>query len=366
MHKLRDNILFGLLFLCLVIHFTFSPLNIIKDLPLNGYYEKPTQTEFNLKNYFSRSYQDSTEKNIRYQFGLFPGFTRIHHQLEYSLFHHIYVKDVSRGANNYLFRYCSTCITDKKFDDAAIDRYLDNYSKLKDSLKAAGKNIVWVIAPDKNIIYSEYLPQPHPVEVDGYYWSFKTALRRKKIQVIDFNELAYREKNKYPFAVSNKGGVHWTQPYAARCFDSLCNYLAATTTISIKNTISYKKTGNPWDPDYDIEKAANLLIPLEKKDHCYFAEIKSRSNSKNKKVLLVGDSFCHAWMWNNWMKNAFSPESEFWYYNREANTIDNTFIKKVDHKNVKEYIQKFDVFILVFSAANMEMLDYNFMKDLNN
>lgn len=365
MQNLKYNILFGFLFLLLIIHFAFSPLNIIMDLPLHGYYEKPKQTAFSLEDYFTRTYQDSTEKSIKYAFGLFPGFTRIHHQLEYSLFDRVFVKDVSRGKNGYIFRYCPGCMTDEEFDEEAIDNYLDNYSKLKDSLKVAGKNIVWIIAPDKNIIYSEYLPQPHPLKIDGFYWSFKNACNRKKVQIIDFNEVAYYEKNKFPFAVSNKGGVHWTQPYAARCFDSLCNYLSVISDISIKNDITYNKTKNPWDPDFDAEQAANLLIPLEKKENFYFAKVLSHSNAKNKKVLLIGDSFCHAWMWNNWMKNAFSPESEFWYYNREANTIDNTFIKTLDHKNVREYTQKFDIFIFLFTAVSVKNLDNGFINDLN-
>jgi hypothetical protein len=332
----------------------------------HGYYEKPSSTAFTLNNYFSRNYQDSTEKNIKYKFGLFPGFTRIHRQIEYSFFNKIHVQDVYKGENGYLFRYSLTSITDKKFEPSALDHYLETYSKLSDSLKAAGKNIVWIIAPDKNIVFSEYLSVPHPAEINGYYWSFKTAIKKKKLPVIDFNELAYREKNRYPFAVSGKGGVHWTQPYAARCFDSLCNYLSAHTSISINNTINYKRTKNPWDPDYDIEQSANLLIPLEGKENCYFADIVSKTNAKNKKALLVGDSFCHAWLWNNWMKNPFGPGSEFWYYNREreAYSFGNTFIKKLDHKNVRDYIRNFDTFIIVFSAANMEMLDYGFINDI--
>jgi len=366
MKDLKLNILFGFLLLCLLLHLAFSPLHIIKDLPLNGYYEKPTKGELTAENYFTHKFQDSTEKYIKYNFGLFPGFTRINHQLEYSLFDQIHVSDVHRGNNEYLFRYCPGCMSENKFASEHINKFIDHYSKFKDSVTASGKSVLWVIAPDKNMVFSEFLSASvgQPTEVNGYYWDLKRSFKQKGIEVIDFNELAFREKNKYPFAVCTKGGVHWTQPYAARCFDSLCNYLSETTSISIKNSIDHKKTGNPWDPDYDIEKSANLLIPLENKENCYFSNIISISNAKNKKILLIGDSFCHAWMWNKWFKNCFSAESEFWYYNRESQKLDNTFIKNLDHQHVRKYISKFDSFIFVFSAANAEMLDYNFMNDL--
>lgn len=357
--------MFGFLLLCFLFHFAFSPLKIIKDQPLSGYYEVPDTVELTVSNYFSRKYQDSAEKYIRHRFGLFPGFTRIHHQVEYSFFNRIHVKDVHIGEHGYLFRYCEGCITNKTFDSLQLENYLNKYLRLQDSLKAAGKNIVWVIAPDKNIVFSEYLHNDleHPDEIYAYYWSLKKAFKRKKIAFIDFNEVAFREKNKYPFEVFNKGGVHWTNAYAARCFDSVCAYLGQKTSIRTENTISYKKVEHPWDPDIDMEAAANLLLPLEQ-DSLYLAEISSRSNAKNKKLLLIGDSFAHAWTWNKWYERCFHSRSEFWYYNREAHKLDNEFKRKVDHKNMRKVISDFDAFIIVFSAANAEYLDYGFMEDL--
>ena len=101
-------------------HFAFYPLHIFKDLPLDGYYKPAENVEFNLSNYFSRRFQDSTEKNINYQFGLFPGFTRIHHQIEYSFFDHVFVRDVYKGKYGYLMRYCKGCISDDGFNENTI------------------------------------------------------------------------------------------------------------------------------------------------------------------------------------------------------------------------------------------------------
>ncbi|MCW3082845.1 MAG: sugar O-acetyltransferase precursor [Bacteroidetes bacterium] len=366
MKKRTLNILFFLLFfICLLLHFLFSPLHLIKDKPLEGYYPKPPETTFNLPDYFSRRYQDTTEKYINYQFGLFPGFTRVHHQLEYSWFNKINVQDVHIGKQGYLFRYVSGYFDDKTFPEGKLDLYIKRYSKFSDSLKAAGKNVIWVIAPDKNIVYSEFLADSvkHPALINGFYQSLKNAFKQNAITYLDFNELGIAEKNKYPFAVCNKGGVHWTQAYAARCFDSVCTYLSGTTAISIKNTISNKKNNTPWTPDVDIEAAANLLMPLEKNNN-YFSTVESQSNVKNKKVLLIGDSFCHVWAWNSWMQQCFSSESEFWYYNREVHQLDDEYIKDRDHAATRSNISKFDTFIILFSAGNVEQLDYGFMEDV--
>ena len=357
--------MFGFLMLCLLLHVAFKPLNIIKDKDLSGYYSVPANIEWNLEDYFSGKYQDSSEKYINYKYGLFPGFTRIHHQIEYSFFNRIHVKDVHIGQNGYLYRYCVGCITTRTFDSLNLEKYLNKYLVIQDSLKACGKNMVWLIAPDKNIVFSEYLPLAlkHDAEVYSYYWTLQKAFKRKGIEFIDFNELAFREKNKYPYEVFNKGGVHWTNAYATRCFDSLSVYLSLKTNIKIKNTISLKKVENPWGPDIDMEEAANLLLPLQQ-DKLFLADMISESNSKSKKLLLIGDSFAHSWTWTKYFTNCFHPKSEFWYYNREVNSLENTFIRNVDHKNTRKTSSEFDTFIIIFNAANAEYLDYGFVDDM--
>ncbi len=365
MQNRKYNILFGILLFCMVIHFAFKPLNLIKDKELAGFYIAPENVALNAENYFSGKFQDSTEKSINYQFGLFPGFTRIHHQIEYSFFNRIHVKDVHIGKNGYLYRYCVGCITEKTFDSLYLEKYLDKYLLLQDSLKTVGKNIVWIIAPDKNIVFSEYLPSnlKQGDKVYAYYWTLQKAFKRKGIDFIDFNELAFREKNKYPYAVFNKGGVHWTNAYAARCFDSVCKYLEKRTDIKIKNTITNRKVEHPWGPDIDMEEAANLLLPLQQ-DRLYLSDVVSESNSKNKKLLLVGDSFAHMWTWTKYYQNCFDSQSEFWYYNREINTLANIHKRMVKHEAVAQNIKDVDLIIIVFNAANAEYLDYGFVEDV--
>lgn len=366
MKKNMHNILFfALFFLCFCTHFLFAPLHLIKDKPLEGYYRKNDSVRFSMKDYFLRRFQDSTDAYINYSFGLFPAFTRIHHQLRYSLFNELNVRDVHPGKNGYLFRYVDGYFSERTFEAARLETYIRRYSAFSDSLKAAGKNVIWVIAPDKNIVYSEYLADNirHTDKINGFYQALKAAFSNAHIPCLDFNAAAIAEKNRYPFAVCNKGGVHWTQAYSARCFDSLCIYLGKTSGIAISNTITTEKKNNPWVPDIDIEAAANLLAPLER-GHNYFSGITSQSNAKNKKLLLIGDSFCHAWAWNGWLQQCFDPASEFWYYNREAHRLDDTFVRSLDHKHTRSTVSGFDTFIILFSAGNVEQLDYGFMEDV--
>jgi hypothetical protein len=92
------------------------------------------------------------------------------------------------------------------------------------------------------------------------------------------------------------------------------------------------------------------------------AKIVSQSNAKNKNLLLIGDSFCHAWMWNKWWEPCFGGQSEFWYYNRDAYKMDNTkIIRNPEKISIRNYIRRFDVIIIEYSAANMEMLDAGFV-----
>ncbi|MBL0328853.1 MAG: hypothetical protein IPP64_05410 [Bacteroidetes bacterium] len=364
MQKRKYNILFGFLILCLLFHLAFKPFNWIKDLDLSGYFTEPEFIGLTAENYFSSQFQDTTEKSLNFNFGLFPGFTRIHHQIEYSFFNRMHVKDVHSGKKGYLFRYCDICMSDRDFGPDYIESFLNKYKVFQDSLKAAGKNIVWVIAPDKNFTFSEYLPEEKHVEqIYPFYWTLRKGFIEKGINFIDFNELAFREKNKFQFEVFNKGGVHWTNAYANRCFDSICSYLSQNTDIKIKNTITLKKINRPWSYDIDMEIAGNLLLPL-KQDNFYSSEIESESNAHNKKLLLIGDSFTHAWVWKKVYSSCFHPESEFWYYNRDLNTLENKYIGPVSRKDTRKNISKFDTFIIVFTALNAEQLTYGFIEDV--
>jgi hypothetical protein len=358
------NVLFFLLVLLLVIHVAFYPFKIIRDLPLNGYYEKPVKPTFSFTNYFSKGFQDSTENYVKYTFGLFPGLTRIHHQVDYSFFGKLNVASIHRGKSGYLFRFGTGAFANRTFAPDAAQKYARQYAMFTDSLKRLGKSSIWIITPDKNDVFREFLPDsiPHPISLNWFYRDFGNALKEKQVDFIDFNEVTFREKNKFPFPVFNKGGIHWTHTYAARCFDSLCNHLSANGSISVHNKIDYKKSTMLWAPDFDIEQSANLLIPLEK-EQLFHADVTCENGCRQKTVLLIGDSFCHAWMWNGWFYNCFSTESEFWYYNREAFKLDNTPLGLVDHKNVRNYLKKFDVIIIAFSAGNVESLDYGFMED---
>ncbi|MFL5763759.1 MAG: alginate O-acetyltransferase AlgX-related protein [Bacteroidia bacterium] len=364
--KKKSSILFWVLFACFALHWLFFPLGIIKDLPLSGYYRLPGKVELSAKSYLNGSFQDSVDLYVGRKMGLVPGFTRVHHQLEYSAFDKLHAYDVHAGLDNYLFRYCPGCITAGTFDKAMLDEYITRYLIFQDSLKAAGKNIVWIIAPDKNFIYSEKLSPElkHPDEISGFYWTLKKEFRRRGVNFIDFNELAWREKNKFEFPVFTKGGVHWSQAYAARCFDSLCQYLSERTPVKIKNEVQYRKADKAWDSDIDMESASNLLIPVSEGPF-YLADVTSESNAKKKKLLLIGDSFTYAWTWPGYVAKCFDPASEFWYYNREENILKgNKVLGELDHSNTRKKIKSFDTFVFVFTALNAENLDYGFMDDV--
>ena len=361
------NILFFVLAILLVLHFLFYPLSIIKDSPLSGSFHVPEKQNFTIPDYLSKRYQDSTEVFLKYNFGLFPGLTRVHNQVEYSFFDKIHVHDVHKGKDGYLHRYVPGYFEGKQFDNYTLNHYLDLLNRFADSLKTSGKIVIWAIAPDKSIVYKETLPSEiaYKEPINLYYESLKNGLRSGKFSYIDFNELAIKEKDKYPFPVCNKGGIHWTQAYSARCYDTLCKFINQLSGTKIEHKINYYMTGTVWGPDYDIENSANLLIPLERDDSCYLAEVAAVKSAKSKKILLVGDSFCHAWMWNKFFEKDFHANSEFWYYNKEASLLDNRVISRNPEKRaIREYISKFDVFVITYSAANANMLDYGFLKDV--
>lgn len=363
----KYTVMFVVLFLFLVLHLLFYPFQLIKDAPLSGYFQKPSAPEFSAEAYFSKALQDSTENYLKYNFGLFPGLTRIHNQLEYSLFDKLNVHDVYKGKEGYLHRYTKDYFEKKTYGSYTLSHYLDLLKRFSDTLALKGKKVIWVITPDKSIVYKETLPEGIDISqpINGYYEEFKAGLKAGKFNYIDFNELAIAEKNVFPFPVCTKGGVHWTQAYAARCFDSLCKYMAAVSDIKIKNKLEYYETGTVWGPDYDIENAANLLVPLERQDSCYLAKVTTESSASTKKLLLVGDSFCHAWMWNKFFKSGISASSEFWYYNRDATLFDNAPIKRnPDNLPINQYIEKFDIVVITFSAGNLYMLDYGFLEDV--
>jgi hypothetical protein len=349
----------------MLFHLLFYPLGLIKDLPLNGFYKLPDTVAFTAENYFSHRFQDSNEVRINQSMGLFPGLTRIHHQIEYSFFDRVHAHDVYKGKNAYLFRYCEGCLSDRTYPSPGIDHFMILYKRFQDSLEAQGKTVVWVIGPDKAFVYNEYLPGDLklPVNFQGFYWSLKESLKKNGVNYIDFNELAYREKNKYPFRSFYRGGVHWTQAYAARCFDSVCRFLESKHFADIRYSMRTHAVNQPWANDIDMERSANLLIPLEDTGF-YNVEIIPDSLQKKKKLLLVGDSFCYPWVWPHQIGFCFAKGSEFWYYNRERDDLFGNPIKNVDHKNMRKQIKDYDLFIILFNPLNAEYIDYDFISDV--
>jgi hypothetical protein len=363
------NVLFVAVILLLLLHLAFSNAEFLRGRPLHGSYQKSAEPRFSPQAYFSLDFQDSTESFVKTNFGFSPPLIRLHHQFEYSVFDRVNVVDVHKGRDGYLFRYAPTYFDGETYVPDTLKNFLKRYAAFGDSMKQKGKKIIWVIAPDKSSVLPEFLPDiiRHRLRspANSFYADFKDQMLARKFDVLDFNALACNEKTKYPFPVFSRVGVHWAHPYAARCFDSLCNYLSAKGAVDLHTEIHSFPVTIPWEPDLDMESAANLMFPLQKEPF-FHATLNCQGQCKQKKVLLIGDSFCYAAMWQGWFASCFSPESEFWYYNREATRINNEPLPALDHSQTHRAVEKFDLIIFLFSAGNLHMLDWGFLKDYHS
>jgi len=370
MHKVLKHTVFVFVFLCFAFPAIQQFFHVFKEIPLEGAYNVPNDSTLNWANWTSGAFQQTFSEATNYRIGFRTDFVRTRNQIDYSFFDQTHVVDVVKGKNNYLFRYSAYFVNGgpRRAEDSIRNDIL-RLRRWQDSLKAKGKFLLYVIAPEKMYYYKEYLPYDTILtpRSNRHYLLYRKYLQQYQCDYIDLNSWFVQNKAKTSHTIFSKGGYHWTQYAAYLGYDSIVNYLRQKTVFSIPRLevqkVKHEKT--PWAPDVDVFKSCNLFVGLNESKFTY-VEVKTDTTRRTTTAVVSADSFFHAIAWPGFFQKTFSPQSTFWYYNREINSPDSKIVQNIEEININDHLDEAQVYIVMYTVLNLEKFDYGFLKILDN
>ena len=227
-----------------------------------------------------------------------------------------------------------------------------------------GKDIIFVLAPGKASFFPEYIPDRYLTEPKGKnnYEGYIEAFKNKGINYIDFNRWFRDNKGQKEFPLYAKCGIHWSKYSEILVADSIIKYIEALRGAELPKVVldSVKENQQNLYEDYDIGNGMNLLFELPVYPMGYPSfHIENKEKTKPVKALVVADSYYWG-MYNYGISRDVFSDGGFWYYNKQVYPESFTQEKAVDQINMEEELAKNDVFILLFTDANLHNFDYGF------
>jgi lipopolysaccharide export LptBFGC system permease protein LptF len=364
--KIR-GVLFFFILILFVIPLVQDKFKFIKLEPLKGAFSETEKKYFSFKNWFSGEYQVQEEKYLNESFGFRNIFVRLNNQLAFNLFNKAKANSVIIGKNNYLFEenyikaYNGT-------DFIGIDSIKHRMQKLKfvyDTLSKLNKSIIMIFAAGKGTFYPEYFPDKYKTKkgITNYEIHLKLA-QEYGLNYIDFNKYFIDNKYKSKYPLYPQYGIHWSNYGSALAADSIIRFIEKTRKIDMPN-LFWTKIDKDYakDVDYDIGDGMNLLFRLKSQ---LMATPKIQFESDNGKtkptVLVVSDSYYWG-MYGFGINRAFSKD-HFWYYNKQIYPESYQSTTDASQLDLKEQIEKHEVFIIMATEANLPDLGWGFIENM--
>ena len=353
--------------------FDFKPLvgEVIK--------EKNKFPTFSIENYRSGLWQKNLEKYISENYGFREPMIRFYSQYLYDFYKQTPVDFVSFGKGKWMFYkhtvddyYGKEMYRWQKDNQTAITSFnneINLTNKFRNILKQYDIDFLWVIVPDKPIIYSEYLPDDtfDTTSINGRKF-FTEKFDSIKLDYIDLNPYYLRIKDTSSYPLFPPTGHHWNFS-AIYGTDSILRYMEKQKNIHLPR-ISYSNFHRSCkfseERDRDIENALNLVRDINLKGvyTSQEADVTFHRDSlvSTPNALFVGNSFV-------WQILDYVPSREvfsdftFLYYNREAYVGHNKTFKPISEINYAEKILSADYVVWVSNAAQIYKCSYNFIED---
>ena len=224
--------------------FIQKSFNVIKMEPLNGAITIPERKIFYIKEWFSGTFQEETEKYLNETFGFRNFFIRLNNQISFFLFSKVHANSVIIGKKDYLYEigYINTYNGE---DFIGNDSTLHRFEKLKsiqDTLKSIKKTFILVFAAGKASFYPEYFPDKYVIKKHGLT-NYKAHLEYAKklgINYIDFNSYFLKLKSKSKYPLYPQYGIHWSNYGSFIACDSIIRYIEHIRKIDMANFFTNK------------------------------------------------------------------------------------------------------------------------------
>lgn len=363
--------MFWILIVLLVIPAIQKEFPLIKIKDLNGDFILAEKPGFSFKAWMDGDFQTKSDKYIEEHIGFRNFLVRMINQIDFSLFRTVHAEGVVVGKKDQMFEfdYIRACTGGDFIGEKIIDYKIRKLKFLQEHLKAE-KNIdlILVFEPAKSSFYPEYIPNRYFNDSSNKtnYRYFTRKAQEYDIEYINFNTYYQSLKDKKPYPLYPRYGIHWSTYGMSFIADSMLKYIEALRNIDMNEVYidSIEVESAPRSADFDIGVTLNLLCPLPQKEPLAYPVYRFEENPAKDKpsVLVIGDSY----YWNifNTMipKYLFKNEA-FWYF--YAKVYPDTYYKEtwVKDLNLKAEIEKQDVIFLMVTERFLHKFGWNFIEE---
>jgi len=370
MQRRVKQFLFLVLMLLLLLPNVQQHLNWPKMKNLKGAISKPKLPQWSWKNLWTGSFQDSLNTYVENNIGYRPDLVRLHNQLQYTLFDTVNAQAVVVGKDGYLFEmnyikalYGIDFVGEEKIiADVEKTIFVDQW------LRKNGKALLVVLAPGKASFFPEFVPDKYrpdtikPTNHDRYY----ELLSNSGVAVIGGNQWFAAMKDTSRYALFPKCGIHWSYYGLGLVFDSVftrMEHLLGRKFVDFEmNDIVV--TDKLRSPDRDLWDGMNLIqkpddYPMPYPKYVFNNPIKDSMPS----VVTVADSYYWQWFGGGYTLRSFRND-QFWYYNAQALTPDNTKARDRKHLDLFTEVSRTDLFMILQTDANMNRYGFGLIDEL--
>lgn len=363
------TLLFGAIVLLLWIPMIQQNFTFYEERPLKGAVVAKEKPQLTVDNWFSGKYQDSLNSFLNQHFGFRNTLVRLNNQKIYELYNIAKANGVIIGKENYLYEenYIKAYLGTDFIGEKKIRAHVEQLKFVQDTLKKLNKDIIFILAPGKGSFFPEYIPEDYLAQKKDTtnYQSFLSYFKTNGINYIDFNKWFRVNKGKTSYPLYAKAGIHWSKYSELIVADSILNYIENLRKTKLPDIIidsTYLSDKNLYE-DYDIGDGMNLLFDLPTYPMAYSSFHFDKTNADTSlNLLVVADSYYWG-MYNYGIPNTVFNSNSFWYYNNEIYYPDGS-VKSPYEIDLEQEIAKTDVFLLLFTDANLHNFDYGFTRDL--
>lgn len=365
-----SNTIKGCLF-CIILGLLLIPLiqnkfEFVKLTPLKGAIVQPEKKYINAKDWFSGDYQLQEEKYLNETFGFRNLFIRINNQIAFSLFNKAKANGVIIGKNNYLFEenYIKAYYGTDFIGVDSITHRIERLKFIQDTLSKLNKTLIVVFAAGKGSFYPEYFPKKYVKEKGKTNYEYHVKLAKEfGLNYIDFNRYFIENKNKSKYPLYPQYGIHWSNYGACIAADSMIKYIEKVRDIDMPDLYwNEVETADARESDYDIADGMNLNFKLKSFKMAYpVIQIQSDSGKIKPSAIVIADSY-YWLMFGNTFSRALS-DNQFWFYNKQVYPEYYKNGLETSQVNLKDEIQKHDIFIILATEASLPELGWGFIEN---
>lgn len=360
-----------LVILCIVM---ISPLiqqrwHPVGEPELNGIFAKarpPELKSFSWKSWFKGAFQGKFTTAVNENLGFRPTLIRINNQYDWSFFKISHAEGFIAGKEGFLFEedYIYEYTGKYFIGKATLDLKARRLRAVQDALRARGVCLLLMIEPGKASFYPEYIPDRYHADQRSLsnLEYLKQRMDALQIKYIDLNSWFLAIKDTSRFKLFPEYGMHWSIYGVAVAMDTLSAYLRHECGLALPSfTVERIEISDSlrWT-DKDIGNMLNLLLPLPAVTAAYPVIRFTPAGEKRKVDLLaVGDSYFSN-IYNQYAPYLFRS-TDFWYYNSRYYSYDGRNGQSVDHSNLAEKLESYELILLTLSEINAHCGFWNFV-----